>query len=438
MNGDRLAAALRRPAIVALIWFAALFRLVGAFTSLPPLAHRLDFANYYDCALAMRQGLDPYTIDLTAIGNRLGLETGPLIHAADTPLFLLCFEPLTLFPPATAFWIWTALNLVALAVAIGLLVRRPDLDSATAWLLGALILTYYPVGWNFFWGQTQVLILMLLTLAMRAMDDEREGAAGLFVAIAGMLRAFPFLLLVYFALRRKWKALEFAIGGIVAGGLITVAFLGFARCFSFIHGALWVSNMDRMNFPFVISVAPFVSRMFWALFGSTPGPVADSIRRAAIVAVDAIILGMTIRATLAASGRRDYYYRIYSLWIVTALLLSPIAWHHYLVLLVIPFVQIAVATVHNPSRRRALWMAVASYLLASVSVPITFRMLAHPTAFQHALPTLSAPLLETGFFTLLMGYIATYWFTVDFKTDDRALEPHDVAEQAPNRLKTGS
>ena len=48
-------------------------------------------------------------------------------------------------------------------------------------------------------------------------------------------------------------------------------------------------------------------------------------------------------------------------------------------------------------------MAAASYLLACVSVPITFQLLAHPTAFQRAFPSLSAPLLETGFFTLLMG-----------------------------------
>ena len=101
-----------------------------------------------------------------------------------------------------------------------MLLRRPGIDSNTAWLLGALILAFYPVGWNFFWAQTQVLVLMFLVLAMRAMEDEREGAAGLFVAIAGMLRAFPFLLLGYFALRRKWKALEFAIGGAIAGALI--------------------------------------------------------------------------------------------------------------------------------------------------------------------------------------------------------------------------
>jgi hypothetical protein len=190
-----------------------------------------------------------------------------------------------------------------------------------------------------------------------------------------------------------------------------------------------------MIFPFVISVAPFVSRMFWALFGESSRSIADVLRHSSIIAVDLIILAMTIRATLVGVGRRDDNSRIYSLWIVTSLLVSPIAWHHYLALLVIPFAQIAVAVAQNRASRRALWMAVASYLLASVTVPITYRLLAHPTAFQLAFPTLSAPLLETGFFTLLMGYIAAYWFAVDFRSDDRVSVQSDLASIESTRLR---
>jgi hypothetical protein len=423
---------MRRPAIVVTIWIAALWRFIGAFLTLPPLAHRLDFVCYYDSALALRTGLDPYTTNLSVIGNRFGFETGPLIFGVDTPFFLLLFEPLTRFNPATAFFIWTSINVAILALAIYLLlVGRPGLDATTSWLLAALILAFYPVGWNFYWAQTQVMIMAVLVLAMRVMEDEREGMAGLMVALAGLLRAYPFLLLGYFALRRKWRALEFALIGAIAGAFIPVAFLGFAQCLSWIHGAAWVSNHDRMIFPFVISIAPFVSRMFWAFFGPTTGLAIDWLRRGAILAADSIVMGMTIRVTLIAIGRRDDNFRIYSLWIVTMALLSPIAWHHYLVLLVIPFVQIVIAAVQGRASSRALWMAAASYLLASVSVAITYRLLARPTAFQVIFPSLSAPLLETGFFTLLMGYIAAYWFAVDLRSDDRAADLGAPVEHEP-------
>jgi hypothetical protein len=231
----------------------------------------------------------------------------------------------------------------------------------------------------------------------------------------------------YFLFRGKWRALKFAIGGSVAGALIPVAFFGFARCLSWVHGAAWVSNHERMIFPFVISIAPFVSRMYWAAFGAT---APDLLRHAAIFAVDALVFGLTVRATIVGVGRRDDDFRIFSLWIVMMLMLSPIAWHHYLVLLVIPFVQITIAAVQGRGPRPALWMAVGSYLLACVSVPITFGLLAHPTAFQRAFPSLCAPLLETGFFTLLMGYVASYWLAVDSLIDDTAIE---VAEPLSDR-----
>ena len=195
------------------------------------------------------------------------------------PCSCSCFEPLTLFTPATAFWIWTSFNLVVLAIGIYLLlIRRPGLDANTAWLLGALILAFYPVGWNFFWAQTQVLVLVLMVSAMRAMEDEHDDAAGLFVALAGLLRAYPFLLLGYFALRRNWRALKFAIAGAFVGALFPVLILGFARCFSFVHGAAWMSNHDRVDFPIRISVAPFVSRMYWALLGPTACRLGPSRR----------------------------------------------------------------------------------------------------------------------------------------------------------------
>lgn len=430
VNGDRIAAALRKPGVLGLLWIAAIWKFVRAFASLPPVEHRLDFVCYYDSALALRSGLDPYTGDLTAIGNRFGFETGPLIHGVDPPFFLLLFEPLTRFTPATAFYIWTAINIAILAIAIyALLVRRPGLDASTGWLLGALILAFYPVGWNFFWAQTQVMIMAVLVLAMRAMEDEREGTAGLMFALAGLLRAYPFVMFGYLVLRRKWRALKFAIVGAAAGALIPVAFYGFARCLNWVHGAAWVSNHDRMIFPFVISIAPFVSRMYWAAFGAT---APDLLRHAAIFAADAIVFGLTIRATLVGVGNRDDDFRIYSLWIVTMMLLSPIAWHHYLVLLVIPFVQMTISASQGRGSRRALWMAVASYLLASVSVPITYRLLWQPGAFRLAFPSLTAPLMETGFFTLLMGYIATYWFAVDSRTEGSAIEPAETESDRMN------
>jgi hypothetical protein len=415
VNGERIAAAMRQPAILAVIWICALLVLIGTLTKMPGQWHRRDFSNYYESAWALRHGIDPYSTDLTPIGEHLSLETNWLVHASETPPFLLCFEPLTWLRPRIAFWIWTALNFSALAIAMCLLLaHRRDLNGRTALLLAGLMLMSAPVNLNFYWGQSQLIILALMVAAMRAMERERDGAAGLLIATGALLRAYPLLLVGYFVVRRKWRAVIFAMAGIAAGGFATIAILGLSQTLSFVHGGLWLTDYRVVNRVDDLSLGPFVSRMFWAITGTAPGSPVDWVRLAAIATADVVVLGLTIRATLTDASRRDPDWRIYSLWIATAIMLTPVGWHHYLVLLAIPFVQMVASAAQGRSVSRAIWMAALAYLLSAISLRAFNRfMVPPPTAFQLTFPWLARALEETSFFALLTGYIAAYWFATD-------------------------
>ncbi|MFZ0677009.1 glycosyltransferase family 87 protein [Candidatus Binatus sp.] len=415
MNGERIAAAMRQPVILAVIWICALLLLIGTLTKMPDQWHRRDFSNYYESAWAMRHGIDPYSTNLTLIGAQLGLETNWLVHASQTPPFLLCFEPLTRMRPRVAFWIWIAINFSALTIAMYLLLMpRRGLSGRTALLLVGLMLMSAPVNLNFYWGQSQLIVLALMVAAMRAMERDHDGAAGLLIAAAALLRAYPVLLVGYLVLRRKWRAVIFAMAGIAAGGFATLAILGLPQTLSFIHGALWLTDYRVVSPVDNLSLGPFVSRMFWSLTSTAPGSSADWVRRAAIATADVVVLGLTIRATLVDSDRRDPDWRIYSLWIATAVMLTPVGWHHYLVLLAIPFVQIVASATEDRSNSRAIWMAALAYFLSAISLRAFSRfMVPPPTAFQLALPWLARALEETSFVALLTGYISAYWFATD-------------------------
>ena len=406
---------MRHPAVLAVAWICAVLILAGALTKMPGQWHRRDFSNYYESAWALRHGIDPYSADLTPIGDQLGLETGGLLHASETPPFLLCFEPLTWLRPRVAFWIWTGINFSALAIAMYLLLaHRRGLSRRTAWLLAGLILMSAPVNLNLYWGQSQLIVLALLAGAMRAMERKREGTAGLLIAAAALLRAYPLLLAGYFVIRRKWRAVAFATAGIAAGLFVTVATVGFTQSLSFVHGALWLTDYSIVNRVDNLSLGPFVSRTWWAFTGTAPGSSADWLRRAAIAVAGIVVLGMTIRATLADANRRDPDWRVYSLWIATAIMFSPVAWHHYLLLLTIPFVQLVASAAQGRSRSRAVWMAALAYALSAVSLRVFNRFLIPPpTDFQRTFPWLVRALEETSFFALLTGYIAAYWFATD-------------------------
>src|SRR5260370_12374292 len=157
-----------------------------------------------------------------------------------------------------------------------------------------------------------------------------------------------------------------------------------------------------------------VWRMFWSVTGTGPGSSADWIRRSAIGAADIVVLGLTIRATLLDRNRGDPDWRIYSLWIATAIMLTPVGWHHYLVLLAIPFVQMVASASQGRSSSRAIWMAVGSYLLSAISLRAFSRfMVPPPTEFQIAFPWLARTLQKTSFIALLTGYVAAYWVATD-------------------------
>jgi hypothetical protein len=129
---------------------------------------------------------------------------------------------------------------------------------------------------------------------------------------------------------------------------------------------------------------------------------------------DGVVLGLTIRATTADASRRDPDWRIYSLWIATAVMLTPVGWHHYLVLLAIPFVQMVASAAEGRSSSRGIWMAALAYLLSAISLRAFSRlMVPPPTAFQLAVPCLARAIEETSFLALLTGYIAAYWFATD-------------------------
>jgi hypothetical protein len=432
VNGERIAAAIRQPAIVAVVWLCALLMLAGTAIKMRGQWRGRDFSDKYESAWALRHGIDPYPIDLTPIAARLGLETGGLIHASDTPTFLLCFEPLTYLSPRVAFWIWSAINAVALWVAMYLLLaRRREMSPRMAWLLAGLLLMSAPLNLNFYWGQSQLIILMLLVVAMRAMERERDSDAGLIIAAAALLRAYPALLVGYLVLRRKWRAVVFAIAGIAIGMLATIAILGLGQTLSYAHGAAWVTGYSMMTRLDNLSLRPFLSRMFWAVTGTAPGSSIEWMRRTIVAIAELVVLGIAIRATLALSDRDDPDGRIYSLWIATAIMLSPVGWHHYLVLLAIPFVQMVAAASANRSSSRAVWMAALCYVLSAVSLRIANRFLVPPpTSFQLAFPWAARALEETSFIAMLTGYIATYWFATDRYNEAAATQPEIAARQA--------
>jgi len=407
---EGLALALTRPIPVAILCAAALLKAYLVFSILPTRAKDWDFDLYYVTALALRENQNPYTVDYKALAARLGIAVTPDWESHDTPTLLLCFEPLTKLPMKEAFWIWTSLNVVALALVLFTLLRpsTTGLSPPTGLIIAAMTILYDPAAMNFEYAQRQILILLLLVVAMRAMERNRDWPAGIMLAAAGLLRAFPLLLMIYLAVARRWRILRCAAVSVVAGGFITIVMVG-APCVDFVRGLGWASQRKFLELSVNPALGPTVSRFFWFTSGFGLGAQHDALRKVAVVLAEAIILAMTVRATVRIEGR-DPDWRAFSLWLITSILLSPIAWPHYLALLIIPYVQLAIAGQAGRIRGRALLTALGSYMVVEFS---------RRSGGVADLPVILKTLLEEfSSVSLLMAFIATYWFVTDHRTPE--------------------
>ncbi len=231
----RAVSALIRPRVLALLWFVAFAYAVRfALWKLPAPPDFTDFNHYYVGTLSLRLGSNPYVTRFDALGRSLGLELSGSTIENQPPTFLLCFGPLTRLGPYAAYWIWIGISLAALVVALYLLLEETSLDTRQALLFGALLFLYPPVYEHFRFANMQIVITLLIVITIRCMKRDADRWAGLPLALATALKAYPAFLAIYLVCRGRWRTLLWTViwGGII--GLLTLWGVGRAS-FSFVN-----------------------------------------------------------------------------------------------------------------------------------------------------------------------------------------------------------
>ena len=386
----------------------ALIALASIATRLPARANQNDFSHYYTSALLLREGVNPYRADLSARASELGLNVGDNTRATYPPTFLLCFEPLTLMSPPHAYWTWIALNALAMAAALAMLLGpRSNLDLTTALSIAGFAVLFPAFADNFGYAQSQAIVLLLLVLAMRGLENGMDRAAGAALALAVLLRIFPVIMFGYLVIRRRWRALGFAIAFLAIGAAITIALVGLRTTLDFREAIAFVTGTGWLIRPANVALHAFIARMFIYSAGLPLSEPLNLVRRVIEAASELALLAMTVLVSKSPADSTDSDSRAFSLWIVTTILLAPTAWLHYLVLLFIPFAQIISASSSGRASSRSLRMTIASYF---VLTGLFFVL----DAIHDELPlTLIALLREAPFVALALAYVATIWFVLD-------------------------
>jgi len=379
------------PAI-CIVAAVGLAYLVVILVQLPGASRRGDFSIYYGCAVAMQRGLDPYAIDLRNFTRALGFEPDPFVHPADTPTFTVVTMPIAMISPPVAYAMWFSAEVSCLIASLYLLFGALNNRFAILLSLGALGFT--PLADNFRWAQSQIFVLLGILIFFRLMQRGRDGMAGMVLAMLGLLRGFPLVLGGYLIARQKRRAVVALALAFALGAAATVAAIGaapamnFLRVLGIIGGRQWFSLDPRWELAAAnVSLDAFVARALMLLN-------LKLAARTTILALKLPLLAATFSLTTVRKASDE---GALSLWIVTMLILTPVVWLHYLVVLLIPFGFIALGG-------RELRLAPYAYCIIVMITPLMSTL-----TFRGGAPALA----QLGFLSLLFAWFATWRFASD-------------------------
>jgi alpha-1,2-mannosyltransferase len=332
-------------------------------------------------------GFGPYRIDLGVyrFGGRTWLQGGDLygqvlvipgsrLPFTYPPIAAIILAPLALLSMAVAGTVLTVASVALAAVVLGVFLRRlagPVAGSvwSVAWLLPAALLLE-PVRTTLAYGQVNVVLMALVTLDCLA--PAPRWPRGALIGLAAAVKLTPVVFVLFFLLRRDWRAAAVAGGSFAAA---TAAGFALAGSDSVRYWTSVVFQTGRIGGP--AAATNQCIQAVLARAGLGPHTLPGTAAWLALSALVLVAAWHGMRHALAAS--QDCL--ALSLNAFAALLISPISWSHHWVWCAPALLTLADLGRRQPRRRRrrlavaaaagglVLFTAAPQWLLANLAGP---------------------------------------------------------------------
>jgi hypothetical protein len=277
------------------------------------------------------------------VGDRLGSSTVFNRDVLDVgfpypPPTMLLIAPLGYLDVQRAAIAWQTVSLGSLIASTVLLWRifLPASGALGVAVTATLMLSFGATLWNVQLTQSNLLVLLLVTLLWAARD---RLVAGVLLALGTAVKPVVAFLGLYWVLRGKWKASAIAIGAYVVLALLAVALFGWTSFSTYFVS----SPLSRMS---GWAIVGHISQSLLATVLRARGVVPTSETLDApwfdplfvIVAV-AVLTGtlLLMHWVLRFGGELGSELAL-AIMMPTALLLYPNTLHHYTTLLLLPLV----------------------------------------------------------------------------------------------------
>ncbi len=345
-----LAGILKSPRFTFFVWLLAAAG-VTCF-ALPAVAkaywtnERRDFQQEWLSARNYLHGFPIYETPATALA-RYADGPGPgglrLVVNAHPPTSILLGLPFALMSYSTAFLSWNLFSLMLLIASLFIMARALKMKWNATTLPRAYILALIcgPLNEQIYEGQLNLVLLVLIVAGWSADRSDRQITGGALVGTAAAIKIVPAFLLLYFVLQRRWRAVASGVIAILFLTLLTSAILGASAYSDYVKTGLgtpleWRSAWGNQSLLglwsklFDPSLRPTSSR-------SVPVVQNRVLSWGATLLCDFTLMVFLCRIVPRATTRGDCDLA-FSMLLPAVILMSPVAWDHYFVLLLLPVV----------------------------------------------------------------------------------------------------
>ena len=308
-------------------WLLWLIVAIILYRQVIPLANLVkyfplnDFSVYIDGAKTVLDGENPYKLKFFDRYNY-------------SPAATLFFVPLASLPIELSEWLFTILSVVSVWLTVSWILRILDWepDRVVKWLIFAASLKMFPVKLTLVLGQINLIVLALIVGSYYFVKiRKRDTVSGILFGLATILKLTPLPLLIYFLLRKKWKAIWWfgatvaaltAAGGLIFGWGLTEYY--FKTVLPSLMGEVTKAtvNASYMNQSITALMARF------GVFGNLNSAIRLGI---------SFILGIKVIKIIKAINEEEKTKEFVAFWnlaIIALLFLPVFVWqHHYVFLL---------------------------------------------------------------------------------------------------------
>lgn len=313
----------------------------------PQDATGVDFFQEWASARNLLEGLPVY-MDLKEQIER-HLQVGPVEVIVDInahpPTSILMTVPFAWLSYPDAVLVWNLISLAAM-IASGWIVVHTLGIQAPAWSIFpviTLLLLCNPLKQQIYLAQFNLILLLMIVGIWLFERGESFGCAGLLLGAATAIKIFPGFLFVYFILRRQWKIVGCGFLTLIALTAITASIMGIDTYRKYFQDVL--PRVERCQSGWTnASLNGWWKKLFDpATIEEKVEPLWRSpllVRAGWLLSSIAVVAILTLAIRQARSRFDDD--RTFGLAITAMLLVSPIAWDHYFLLLFLPLVLLVV------------------------------------------------------------------------------------------------